>query len=102
VPSAGLTLESIFSVDDTGVVTGVNRSEQMMSYYTFTRKTGKWWKKLFFHQFDLAVVNARILRNKSCKEKMSLEIFYDKVAEGLLASTDTEIQALGQASSDTC
>jgi hypothetical protein len=44
-------------------------------------------------------VNAHILHNKSSKEKMSLETFYEKVAEGLLASADMEIQALGQASS---
>jgi hypothetical protein len=30
---------------------------------------------------------------------MSLEIFYEKVTEGLLASAGTEIQALGQTSS---
>jgi maltodextrin utilization protein YvdJ len=71
----------------------------MLSYYTFARKTVKWWKKLFFHVLNLAAVNAHILHNKSSKEKMSLEIFYEKVAEGLLASADTEIQALGQTSS---
>jgi hypothetical protein len=42
------------------------------------------------------VVNAHILHKKSSKEKMSLEIFYEKVAEGLLASAGTEIQATGQ------
>jgi hypothetical protein len=42
--------------------------------------------------------NAYILHNKSSKEKMSLEIFYEKVAEGLLSSAYTEIQALGQTS----
>jgi hypothetical protein len=44
-------------------------------------------------------VNAHILHNKSSKENMSLEIFYEKVTKGLLASADTEIQALGQTSS---
>jgi hypothetical protein len=28
--------------------TGVDRSDQMLSYYSFERKTIKWWKKLFF------------------------------------------------------
>jgi hypothetical protein len=71
----------------------------MLSYYTFATKTVKWWKKLFFHLFNLAVVNAHILHNKSIKEKMSLENFNEKVAEGLLASADTEIRDLGQTSS---
>ena len=79
--------------------TGVDRSDQMLSYYSFERKTIKWWKKLFFHLFDLAVVNAHILYNKASNKQMSLEIFYEKVAEGLLASACTEIQVQGQSSS---
>ena len=74
--------------------TGVDRSDQMLSYYSFERKTIKWWKKLFFHLFDLAVVNAHILHNKTSNKKMS-EIFYEKVAEGLLASACTEIEVQG-------
>jgi hypothetical protein len=81
------------------VVTGVDRSDHMLSYYTFARKTVKWWKKLCFHLFNLAVLNAHILHDKSSKEKMSPEIFYEKVAEGFCASADTEIQAVGQTSS---
>jgi hypothetical protein len=88
-----------FSVVDIGVVTGVDRSDHMFSYYTFARKTVTWWKKLFFYLLNLAVVNAHILNNKSSKEKMSPEIFYEKVAKGLLASAHREIQAVGQTSS---
>jgi hypothetical protein len=73
----------------------VDRSDQTLSYYTFSRKTVKWWK-LFFHLFDLAVVNAHILHNKSRKEKIPLQTFHENVAEGMLASTGTEIQATGQ------
>jgi len=71
----------------------------MLSYYSFERKTIKWWKKLFFHLFDLVVVSAHILHNKTSKKKMSLEIFYKKFAEGLLASAGTEIQVQDQTSS---
>jgi hypothetical protein len=45
------------------------------------------------------VVNAHILHNKTSKKKMSLEIFYEKVAEGLLTSAGTEMQVQGQTSS---
>jgi hypothetical protein len=71
----------------------------MLSYNSFARKTIKWWKKLFFHLFDLVMVNALILHNKSSKKKMSLEIFYEKVTEGLLTSAGTENQTQGQNSS---
>jgi hypothetical protein len=79
--------------------TGVDRSDQMLSYYSFERKTIKWWKKLFFHLFDLAIVNAHILHTKTSKKKLSLEILYEKVAEGLLASAGREPQVQGQTSS---
>jgi hypothetical protein len=78
---------------------GVDRSDQMLCYYSFSRKTIKWWKKLFFHLLNLAVVNAHILHSKSSKRKMSLQMFYDKVTEGLIASARTDIQEQGQTSS---
>jgi hypothetical protein len=58
----------------------------------------KWWKKFLFRMFDLAVVNAHILHTKTDK-KILLEIFYEKVAEGLLSSAGTEFQVQGQPSS---
>jgi hypothetical protein len=54
---------------------------------------------LFFHLFDLVVANAHILHNKTSKEKMSLEIFYEKVAEGLLANAGADILVEGQTNS---
>jgi hypothetical protein len=45
------------------------------------------------------VANVHILHNKASKKKMSLEIFYEKVAERLLASAGTEMQVQGQTSS---
>jgi len=79
--------------------TGVDRSDQMPSYYSFESKTIKCWKKLSFHLFDLLVVNAHILHNKTSKKNMLLEIFYKRVAEGLLASARTEIQVQDRTSS---
>ena len=49
--------------------TGVDRSDQTLSSYSFEKKTIKWWKKFFFHLFDLVVVNAHILHNKTSKKK---------------------------------
>jgi hypothetical protein len=41
------------------------------------------------------------LHNKTSNKKMSLEICYEKFAEGLLASACTEIQVQGQSSWQT-
>jgi hypothetical protein len=57
----------------------VERSDKMLSHYSFER-TKKLWKKLFVHLLDLVVVNAQMLYNKSSKKNTSLEIFYNKVA----------------------
>jgi hypothetical protein len=78
---------------------GVEKSDQMLLHYSFEMKTIKLWKKLFFHLFDLAVVNVQILHYKSSKKNMSLEISYEKVAEVLLANDGTEIQVQVQTSS---
>ena len=40
---------------------GVDRSDQMLQYQAFRRRTMKWWKKAFFHLLDLAVLNSYIL-----------------------------------------
>jgi hypothetical protein len=45
--------------------TGVDRLDQMLSYYLFERKIIKRWKKLFVHLSDLAVVNAHTLHTKT-------------------------------------
>ena len=39
---------------------GVDRNDQLVSYYPFKRKTLKWWKKMFFHMFMRSVVNSHI------------------------------------------
>ena len=36
--------------------TGVDRNDQMISYYPMKRKQLKWWKKPFFHMFVMAIV----------------------------------------------
>jgi hypothetical protein len=44
--------------------TGVDRSDQMLSYYSPERKTINWWKKLIFNLFDLVVFNAKNLAHR--------------------------------------
>jgi hypothetical protein len=45
-----------------GVVDLIN---QIVQYYECLRKTVKWWIRLFFHLFNLSIVNAYILFKKS-------------------------------------
>ncbi|UYV82776.1 USP34, partial [Cordylochernes scorpioides] len=70
---------------------GVDWSDQMMAYYSFSRKTLKWWKKIFFHLFSLCFVNGNIIYNKANPdEKISLKDFYLAVGGELLNQASIE------------
>lgn len=40
---------------------GVDRCDQRLAYYSLNRKSKKWWKKVFFRLFEMAIVNSLIL-----------------------------------------
>ena len=40
---------------------GVDRNDQHCIYYSFIRKTLKWWRKLFFYLLECSTVNSYIL-----------------------------------------
>ena len=44
---------------------GLHVSDQMLKYYEVLRQTKKYWKTLFHHFVDLAVVNSYILINET-------------------------------------
>lgn len=56
--------------------TGVDKQDQMASYYPFSRKTIKWWKKLFFWLFQIGVVNAYKYYNAQNNTKIMLYYMY--------------------------
>lgn len=48
-------------------MSGIDRADQMVSYYSTPRKTLRWHKKVFFHILDLAVWNSFFIYKKYCK-----------------------------------
>ena len=44
---------------------GVDKCNQLLSYYRFPHRTVKWWRRAFFHLLDIAVVQAYILYRQS-------------------------------------
>lgn len=54
---------------------GVDLSDQLMQYYTFLRKSCKWWRKLMIHFINMAIMNAYILHKKYSPDRMSHEQF---------------------------
>ena len=47
---------------------GVDRSDQMLACHNVSRKCYRWWKTLFFHVIDIAVVNSFLLFQHYRKE----------------------------------
>ncbi|UYV82044.1 PGBD5 [Cordylochernes scorpioides] len=71
---------------------GVDRSDQMLSYYSFDQRTMKWWKKLFFHIYGLAIVNSCIIYNKLNPDaKMSLRDFHISICKALCSEANQDI-----------
>ena len=47
----------------------VNCNDQLLKYSAFNRRTLKWWKKVFFHLLNVAMVNAYVLHCEWSKKK---------------------------------
>ncbi|XP_061717571.1 piggyBac transposable element-derived protein 4-like [Cydia pomonella] len=48
-------------------MSGIDRADQMVAYYSSPRKTLRWYRKVFFHVLDLAVWNSFFIYRKYCK-----------------------------------
>jgi hypothetical protein len=46
---------------------GVDKNDQLRSYYAFFRKTKKWWKKLFFYLIEMNLSNSYAIHKKLIK-----------------------------------
>lgn len=68
---------------------GVDLSDQLMSYGAFGHRSVKWWRKLAFHFFLMAVTNATIMYNKVCKKSVSVTRFMQKICSDLATIEDT-------------
>lgn len=47
-------------------MSGIDRADQKMTYYSSPRKTIRWYKKVFFHLLDVTTWNAFFLYRKYC------------------------------------
>jgi hypothetical protein len=71
----------------------VNKSDQMLAYYAFQRKSVKWLKKLFFHLFDLELLNIHVLNQMKSNENCWIYKFMKEVAECLVSDAGIETQS---------
>ena len=68
----------------------VDKGDRMANSYSINRRTWKWTKKLFFHLFDLAILNSYILFSSCRDKKISHRDFRLTLVRNLLAQTGQE------------
>ena len=65
----------------------VDRSDQMMQYQAFRRRTLKWYRKGFFHFFNLAILNAYLLYRMINPTPVSQKVFRRILSHSLIGET---------------
>lgn len=65
-------------------MSGIDLSDQMLAYYSTPKKTVRWYKKVFFHIFDMGIWNAYYIFRKHCNEKETMLGFREHIIRYLL------------------
>jgi len=75
-------------------MSGVDRLDQMISYYPFTRKTVKWHKKVFFYLVEIAIHNAYVAHKLLSRDpEKTLLDFQMKIVKKLCRANDVVDQS---------
>lgn len=77
-------------VDYISKMGGVDLSDQLMTYYSFLRKSCKWWRKLFVHLLNMLILNAYILNKKFGDRKLNHIQYREYLANFLIRSTRSD------------
>lgn len=61
-------------------INGVDRADQLLSYYSMNKKTRKWWKKVFWRLIELCITNMHQIRKfkngKVAHKELRLNLAY--------------------------
>ena len=68
----------------TKYMSGVDLSDQYMSFHVALRKSMKWSRKLFFHLFNMVILNSYLLNKKFGKRKLSKHDYIEYIANYLV------------------
>ena len=69
---------------------GVDLSNQLLKCYEIIRKSKKWWKTLFLHFIDVAIVNSYIIY-KSIGRELDHKMFRVNLVKSLVMISEMQI-----------
>lgn len=75
-------------------MSGIDRADQMMSYYSSPRKTIRWYRKIFFHLVDVCIWNAYYLYKKRTNTKKTLLDFRDEIIKDLIKAKPLQANSI--------
>lgn len=81
--------------DYTKKMSGVDISDQYLSHHVALRKSMKWSRKLFFHIFNMIILNSYLLNNKYSK-RMDKQDYIEHIASYLVDSSVNHATSLPQ------
>lgn len=65
-------------------MSGTDRADQMVPYYSSPRKSRRWYKKVIFHLLDLTAWNSFFLYKKYCQNKCDFLSFREELIRSLI------------------
>lgn len=67
-------------------MSGIDRTDQMVSYYVTARKSIRWYMKVFFHLLDVSIWNSCWLYNNYVKSRNTRKLTYLEAREKIIES----------------
>ena len=92
-------------VDYTNLMLGVDLSDQMLTYYNFSRRSTKWWRKLFIHLLNMVFTNSYVLYKKYHKgtaQDMTHSEYMNEIIHHLVSQGETVQIPRGYTQKETC
>ena len=70
---------------------GMDKADQLLSYYGFSHRMVKWWRRTFYHLLEVAIVNAYIMYKQQPGVTVDHKMFRVKMAVQLLQQGGTSL-----------
>ena len=79
---------------------GVDRADQLISYYLHLHRSLKWWKKIFFHLLETSFWNSYIIYKASVDKPLSSGKYRLQIVHGLVDGHERQNNRVGRRPAD--